>query len=194
MESPVPSSCDDFMVIANVVLNIISAIFIAVIASWFSVFLTLKKFKKERLWERQLEAYILIINSLHTVRVANDEAYDEELARNSFEWNNGQAHQASDEEKAADKKRWIGFREAKSDLVRVLDTGRLILSGEAIKSLSDILKYRDPDADHKIHVNLYEEESARIEQAITEIIRIARKDLGSIGRNNGNTEILQKKN
>ena len=194
MESPAASSCDDLMILANILLNLISAIFIAVIASLFSVFLALKKFKKERLWERKLEAYILIINSLHTVRVANDEAYDEELARNSYEWNNRQAHQASDEEKAADKKRWEGFREAKSDLARVLDTGKLILSSEAIEALSDNLKYRDPDADHKMHVELYDEESARIQQTITEIIGIARKDLGSMGGNIGHSGIVQKSN
>src|SRR3990167_3419940 len=45
-----------------------TGIIIAVISSWVTVQLSLRRFQKEKIWEKKFEAYIKIIEALHHVK------------------------------------------------------------------------------------------------------------------------------
>ena len=61
------------------VVHIALAILMSVFTSWITVKFALGKFQKEKLWERKLDAYQKIIESLHKIKKSYDSDYNDQI-------------------------------------------------------------------------------------------------------------------
>lgn len=102
-----------------------SGIIIAFFSSWITVILSFNRFQKEKWWERKLEAYTKIIESLHNLKayMDNEKKYALGVEKDSV----------SKEE----TERWISrYKTSEEEVLKFKDIGALIISEGAIALLN----------------------------------------------------------
>ena len=58
---------------ADILIAVPAAIFIAAVSSWITVYLSLRKFRSEKWWERKADAYANVIEALHNSKEFSDQ-------------------------------------------------------------------------------------------------------------------------
>lgn len=116
--------------------------------AWLTVNLALRRFKKEKSWERQIDAYLGIIRSLSDLRAVNErELREMEL------------HADSSEEESAEQR--AIYKSAKAKLNDYISIGSLVLPDREVMELSGIFSeiekcrsYEDRyvDTDHEVGI------------------------------------------
>lgn len=99
----------------------------AVIASYITVRLSLRRFYSERWWEKKAEAYTAILEALHYMNRSFSEELDAAMEHREI------PQGRSDELKQK-------YHEASDELDKRIDIGQFILSEEAAAELSDLIK------------------------------------------------------
>ncbi|HEX9758307.1 MAG TPA: hypothetical protein VGB26_11000 [Nitrospiria bacterium] len=152
----------------EIALNILTGIVIAAVSAWITVQLSLKRFRKEKWWERKADAYVRVIEALHHVKNFPDRLFDA-----------GSSGQNLPEEK---EKELIKHAEkAENEIQKALDIGAILLSKEAIirlkhykKDLDDALS-QDPQRQNYYEFQLTVLENSK--KCLEDIIKISKKDL-----------------
>lgn len=143
-------------------LKIVSLGLIAYLTSYFS----LKKFFKEKSWERKAEAYSKIIETLHHLKRTNERF----------------AKEAEDESnQESDKENLLRYRKASNELYKYIDIGQFYIAPQAVKALEDLDKVKEQCAVEWDNgawiVDLYNTEGKAIEECLKAIKHIAIKEV-----------------
>ena len=104
--------------------QIVVAAITAIIASYFTSRLALRRFYSEKSWEKKAEAYAAIFESLHYMKRAYAEDIDAAMKERDV---------PEDRQKESEKK----YREARDEIAKRIDIGNFILSDEAVAELFD---------------------------------------------------------
>jgi hypothetical protein len=107
-------------------LGVVQSLLIAIVASWLTAQFSLRRFYRERWWEKKYEAYISLLNSLHTIRKGF--AADQGILLND----DGIVGREGAERRARD------YEAARAELNRVIDLGELIVSAETLAELEKL--------------------------------------------------------
>jgi tetratricopeptide (TPR) repeat protein len=144
-------------------------LFAALLTAYFTVTWSLKRFLKEKKWEKKFEAYSHIMEALHHLKRAQLLYLHDELQQHKF-----------DEGKLAE----VNFRyqQAKNELEKYIDIGRYYIIEEAIAALEKLYKVYEECIDawnngDPMLVDLYERELEAVEDCLGTIRRIAIKDV-----------------
>src|SRR3990167_3162747 len=142
-----------------------TGIIIAVISSWVTVQLSLRRFQKEKIWERKFEAYIKIIEALHNVK-------DYMATEENFEIGIRNRENASPEYFSNS---FAKYRTANDEVAKYRSIGELIISEEAVLLLNEYFKNTNVNVTH------YMDEINSIWNAasscLTKLLIIAKEDL-----------------
>lgn len=151
--------------LAKLALQATTALAIALVSSWVTVQLSLKRFRAERLWDRKVQAYERLIDAFHNSKKFSIEHLDAEQKGENL----------SSERK--DELRKIS-KDAQEEIQRMADIGSFTLSNCAIKI---VIKYKTDinDNEHASSWIEYLEHNYDITCKYMElIIDEAKKDLG----------------
>lgn len=107
-----------------------TAVLVGSVAAFFSSWLALKKFYRERHWEKRLAAYSEIMNALHQIRLDAQRALNEELE-------NRKIH--TERRREIIEKRTDGL----FSIRRAADIGELLISKKATLHLRSFLSEKD---------------------------------------------------
>lgn len=131
---------NDVVLYVPEVLSILGSVVIGLITSYFTVWLSLRKFRSEKLWEKKIEAYTRIINALYELKknlYERMEEYYEELNEN-----------LTGKEKMVDDVLTKGkFHLYDEELKKYRDIGTLIISAPAVKLINQYHKELSTDED-----------------------------------------------
>ena len=152
------------LIVDEIIGKIAPSVVAAIVASWVTVRLAFGRFKKENLWQRKLEAYSRILESLHVCRIRAERLMNESLR--DIERNDEQTKEFD-----------IEYSKATSDLHRMIDTGVLILPEEITTQLEAVMKPRFNDWKEMASYEFWDTEDDRMKNALKEVIKIARTDL-----------------
>lgn len=142
---------------------------VTVAIAYFTVTWSLKKFLREKKWERQSEAYSRIIEALHHQKRINELYVDLELEQREI----------SDERKAEIS---VRYNSAKNELDKYIDMGRYFISDDALIALEKLYKAKaecvsDWNHDAAPIWDIYEKELAAVKACLEEIKAIAIKEI-----------------
>ena len=139
---------------------------IAVIASWITVRLSLKRFISEKWWEKKVDAYAAILESIHYMKVT----FEEDL--NALEM----AQEVPDDRKQETLKK---HREARDELYKQIDVWQFVLSDKAVGAVSALNKnLENAGSDPPNDWHLYLDDSwAALDGSLKELRALAKADL-----------------
>jgi hypothetical protein len=147
-------------VLSEIIVGIVSATLTAPLAAW----LALRRFYSERWWERKLDAYTVLIESLHHMGRPYDEALEAEI----------DGRQLSKEFKETLNKK---SSEAYAEVLKQLDMSEFIISREAADVLRNALRKADEANTHSDYTQyIFAKQNALVE-AITQLKAAAKRDL-----------------
>jgi hypothetical protein len=146
-------------------LNLLTAIVVAIVTALISVWLAFRRFRAERFWERRIDAYSRIVEALH-----NAKAFAEDHLEAEIEGSNLSPQRVSEL-----KARSL---QGKDEVFKAMDTGALLLPQQAV----DRLRKYAADVNEASHSDMWPDYlDADLEAAqgcIRDITAIARRDLG----------------
>jgi len=142
----------------NLRLAIITGLFIAPVAAWITVQLSLKQFKAEKRWERQAIGYERVLGALHDIK------------KNNREWvkalTNAENKPTPEKLETLDTKR----EEAMDFLERAIDLGEFILPKDIIAEIRKMLmNLRSLEFTPDNYNDIYEEENKIIDNTLHKI-------------------------
>ncbi len=148
----------------NALVTMLTGICIAIVSSWVTVQLSLRKFRIEKWWERKADAYANVIEVLH----------------NSQEFS--VQHLEADEEGreiSADRDAELRAKSkaAYAEIRRVANTGAFLLSDQAMVRLARLRKEEDEGSNTNDWIEYLEGDWKATSTCLDEIIEIAKKDL-----------------
>jgi len=141
----------------------------AVLTAYFTVTWSLKRFLKEKKWEKKSEAYSRIMEALHHMKRIQLLYLDDELERKKI-----------DKEKLAEIN--FHFQQARSELEKYIDIGLYYISDEAIFALEKLHSVHeecldDWNNDGSDLFELYEKELKAVKDCLETIRAIAIKEV-----------------
>jgi hypothetical protein len=139
---------------------------IALFASWLSVKLALRRFQSEKLFERRLDAYTMVLECLHYVKFYND--------RQLVALERGRdIPREAEEELAASRGKGL------ADLRRLTDVGALLFSAEAVDKLDDLSKELGLAAKKQSWLESTAAEIKAVTKCLSTLRSIAKNDLNA---------------
>lgn len=144
--------------------NILVGIVIAGVSSWITVQLSLRRFRTEKWWERKVAAYERVIEALHYSKAFCDAHI------NAVE-------EGRDVAKDRDQSLRKHARDASQEIQKVIDVGGFLLSDEAHARLKQYVKQSKVASNSQSWYEYLEADLAATESCLTDLIRIAKKDL-----------------
>ena len=148
----------------EILLNILSAVAIAGLSSWITVYLSLKKFRTEKWWEKKAEAYSNLVGVIHDAK-----AFAEKNLTAS-----SRNRELSEEE---DSDLRAKSCKAESEIYRAMDVGAFYLSEVAIECLKKYKKESSEAGQEKSWVHYLVEDFDATDKCLQSVIKIARSDL-----------------
>lgn len=148
----------------QVLLGIPAAIFIAAVSSWITVQLSLHKFRKERWWERKVDAYTSVIEALHNSREFTSQHIDAELGGREV----NDEHDAELRAKA---------KHANEEIRRAASTGSFFLSDQAAARLAKLQQEVEGARNATHWFEYLESDWTAVNACLQDIIQIAKADL-----------------
>ncbi len=152
------------ILISDILITVLTAIFIAAVSSWITVQLSLRKFRSEKWWERKADAYANVIEVLY----------------NSQEFS--VHHLEADEEGreiSADRDAELRAKSkaATAEIRRVANIGAFLLSDQAMLRLARLQKEED-DASNAVNWQEYlNQDWKAVSTCLDDLIEIAKADL-----------------
>jgi hypothetical protein len=107
----------------DLLLKAFSAVAIAALSSWITVYLSRNKFRSERWWEKKVEAYERVIDAFHKSKKFNSEHIRADELK--IEMNESRQAELS-----------LQAKEARDEILRASDVGSFVLSKNALSILA----------------------------------------------------------
>ena len=145
-------------------INILTGIVIAGVTAFITVHLSVKRFREERWWEKQVDAYEKVIEALH-----HSKAFSEVHLEASYEGRN-----VSEER---DKELRAKSGEALREIERAADVGGFLLSTEARDRIRKYRQEAHEASNTTDWVTYLDGDLAATGSCLEDIVKIARKDL-----------------
>ena len=146
-------------------LKVLSAVAIAALSSWITVYLSLNKFRSERWWEKKVQAYERVIEAFHKAKKFASEYLDAEYKG-----------------KEVDKDRDLELRrlskEARDEIARASDIGSFVLSEDALKVIAKYLAEEEAMPRQESWYEYLEADWSLIDRFMKEFTTTAKRDLG----------------
>ena len=136
----------------------------AVIASYLTVWLSLRRFYSEKWWEKKAEAYSTTLDALHYMKRFFDENLNAQMMHRGL---------PEDRNQDLNKK----FHKAYDELKKRIDIGQFVLSDEAVAALSAFQTEYNKAKDAESLVEYFDESWGATEHALKQMRAIARADL-----------------
>ena len=149
---------------ADILIAIPTAIFIAAVSSWITVQLSLRKFRREKWWERKADAYANVIEALHYSKQFSEEHFEAAI---------------KDREISPDKDAELRAeaKKANAEISRVASMGAFLLDDKAINRLA-LLGREEIEAGNTTDWYEYLEGDLKATSScLDDIIKIAKADL-----------------
>lgn len=139
-------------------LALITGLIIAPLSSYITVQLSLSKFKDEKRWEKQFQAYERLLEALHTIK------------KNNIYWENAlridRFSPTTEKLEEIDLKR----EEAMEFLEQTIDLGNFILPSDIISQIREILQeLRLLEYTEENYNECYQQENAIVEKALDKL-------------------------
>lgn len=148
------------------VLNtLLPSLVVAAFTSIVTVQLALRRFRAERWWERQADAYSRIVEALHVVMGSWYARLQEERT--------GQALGAQPKQRLSDD-----YDRAARELEKATDIGAYIISERVVEALTRFQRRQRLDPDNSANIEIYEDEYRAYKKVLAEIKKLAKEDLG----------------
>lgn len=147
-------------------ISLLLGIPLALITSWFTVKLALRRFQSEKWFERRVDAYTKVIESLHFMKnctqkqlLAEEQNYviNKEFENELIE----------------------SYRKGFADFQRLTDMGALLFSAEAVVVLDTLNTELLSASDEQSFLGHLDAEHAAISKCLTALRPIAKKDLNA---------------
>jgi len=142
----------------------VSAVAISALTSWFTVRFAIQRFRAEKLFERRLDAYSKVIESMHCVLRCLDRWIDMHERQ----------VQASESVHAAIR---IEYTQNTNELRRLIDMGELLFSSEASAVLFALRGELDSARTDYAMFGDFEPERTAVAAALSKFPALAKKDL-----------------
>lgn len=151
--------------LTTILSTVLPSLVVGVCTAIITVRLSLRKFHAERWWERKADAYSRIVEALHSVM-------DYWSARLREE----QTGRQLDEER--EKRLSEDYDRAAQELNKATRVGAYLISEDVADSLRRLQKRPRLDPSNCAWFEIYEEEYDAHDKALTELRKLAKKDLG----------------
>lgn len=148
----------------EIFLKILSGVAIAGLSSWFTVHLSLKRFRTEKWWEKKSEAYSNLLGTIHDAKAFAEENL-EAMQR---------SRELSEEE---DRELRSKSKKAESEIYRAMDVGAFYLSQQAIDCLKQYKKESSEASVDNDWVLYLVNDLDATDKCLKAMIDIARNDL-----------------
>lgn len=160
--------------------NFLVSLAVALSVAAVTVWLSLRRFRTERWWDRKAEAYSRIINALHALAEHAGSRAEAELGdpRAEAELVDRYAEEEVKRQKEAGDSAWV-------ELQRVTEIGAFVISSEAANALHRLRHRSRVDLDEGDWYSLYSEDHAAYKKALAEMRSLAQKDLRVAGALSG---------
>ena len=149
---------------ANALITALTGILIAVVSSWVTVQLSLRKFRIEKWWERKADAYASVIEALH-----NSKEFSEQHLRA------GERGREISEDRDAELR--VQAKAGSEEIRRVADIGAFLLSDQAMVRMAQLQKEEDEASDTMDWFEYLEGDYQAVSTCLDDIIAIAKADL-----------------
>lgn len=150
--------------VAQLIGKIASSLIPALLVTALGVRLAFSRYKKEKLWERKLDAYTKILDALHVSRLSSHQKFREAHT---------EVERSVEDEEARKKKQG----DAWAEIQRAFDVSSLIISEEAASYLKEKLKPRYEAWEEDDPIDFWAEEEKIEREAIEHLKLLARRDL-----------------
>jgi len=150
----------------QLVLNLLIGIPVALLTSWFTVKLALRRFQSEKWFERRVDAYTRVIEALHSMKYCTERQLRA-------------AERGTDMPKVTEDELVNFYRTGLADLRKLTDMGALLFSLEAITvldALNDELLAATGEHSWWEHLDA---ECSAISKCLATLRPIAKKDLNA---------------
>ncbi|MCD6006121.1 hypothetical protein K7H08_14870 [Halomonas sp. IOP_6] len=144
----------------------LTPIFIGFVSAYFGSLIAVRRFKKERLWERREKAYAGIIDALYDM-LRHCEIHKEDY---------GQGTGYSDDRESEFRE---SYTEAYWKLKKVTDIGAFVISPRAHAVLVELRNREKLSWDDNPRFDIYEHEYECFRVALEKIVRIASNELNT---------------
>lgn len=145
----------------NTLITMLTGIFIAVVSSWVTVQLSLRKFRIEKWWERKADAYASVIEALH-----NSKEFSEQHLR--------AGESGRELSKDMDAELRVQAKAASKEIRRVADIGAFLLSDQTMGRMARLRKEEDKASDTTDWFVYLEGEWKAVSTCLDDIIAIAK--------------------
>ena len=148
----------------DLIYKAISGAFIAVVSSFITVRLSLRKFRTEKWWERKAEAYAKVIEALYQSKRFTDRHLEEAYGEREL----------SEEYK---KELLQAAKVASAEIDRVANIGAFLLSEKAMERIAKYKKDEKHATDTRDWHEHLDREWGAISSCLTDMVAIAKEDL-----------------
>ncbi len=149
---------------ADILIAIPTAIFIAAVSSWITVQLSLRKFRREKWWERKADAYANVIEALHYSKQFSEEHFEAAIKGREISPD-------KDAELRAEAKK------ANAEISRVASMGAFLLDDKAINRLALLGREENEAGNTTDWYEYLEGDLKATSSCLDDIIKIAKADL-----------------
>ncbi len=146
--------------------KIITPIFIGFISAYFGSLLAIRKFKEEKLWERQEKAYTEIIDALYNMLQYC------EIQKEDYGGGTGYSEKKENEFSEEYSKAFWKIKKA-------TDIGAFVISSEAHSVLMELRNREQLKWEENASWDIYEYEFQHFQKALNKVVVIANKEVNS---------------
>ncbi|MEX2474471.1 hypothetical protein [Marinobacter sp.] len=147
-------------------MDFLSGITIAVVASFLSAWLTLRRFRTERWWERKAEAYINLVEALHEMSLVPSE----EIAAGA-----GHRKELAEDEKA---ELWENFERAKKKVWKIADSSDFIISSDVLEVIQEMNRGLGHASHNTNWIEFLDDSNSAINECLNKVKKIGAVELG----------------
>ena len=146
--------------------TLLASIPIALLTSWVTVRFALRRFQSEKWFERRVDAYTKVVESLHYMKHCTERQIA--AARRGYEM-----------PKEIEEELVASYRKGLADLRRLTDMGALLFSAEAVAVLDTLNKELSEATDEQSWWENLDAESAAITKCLSALRPIAKRELNA---------------
>lgn len=150
--------------ISNLGFNLAVGVITGVLVALVTTRLSLRRFYSERWWERKLQAYSTILESLYDMRRYSEEAVE------AFE----SGCELSDDRRT---ELHVQYRRGRSEIDKASAIGAFVISGEASRYLAQLQRDLGAASHEESWYNHLDSEGAALQKCIEAIKECAKRDL-----------------
>jgi len=150
----------------DIIYKLITPILLGSASALLATKLALKKYRGERLWDRKIEAYSVLIDALYEMKIVRDAAL--EFERHGIE-----------RTKEQNEELWSRSRKAREYVNKAAGTASLVLSDECANALTEMEKefFAVLNNVERGWLEILILECAALDKSLERIKKIARKEL-----------------